>query len=260
MLEGLQEQGIKTAARSLEDHFHRGIVREHEAQGARGAQIVVRVGEGDDAGGERNIVAGQTVRIAAAVEVLVMMAGDVDGHVPKRRRAAITLGDRLQGLGADRGVRLQDDHVLRIEPPGSAEDVIGEGDVADVVQQRARFQSLQKGLVEGGRQPGRVPRPPRQGAHVTRHARQVPGRFLGARFHDFGQGENQGVAGMHLIAVAGEQGLLQLGIDAQELLIELFGAVLGRLVLEGGLDARDQFLANKRFGQIVVRSQGEHCR
>ena len=53
-----------------------------------------RVGGGDDARGDRNLVAGQAVGVARAVEVLVMTADDL-------RRVSETRDDADQRLAGD---------------------------------------------------------------------------------------------------------------------------------------------------------------
>ncbi len=224
-----------------------------------GRQHVVGVGKSDDAGGGGDVVAGEPIGIAGAVEMLVVMAGDFHRHLPEGVGVAIASGDRFERVGADGRVGLEHHDVFRPKRAIGAKDVIGQRDGADVVQQGADSRVRWKASSNTGARRGlSVPVAPQRG--VLRHARQMSGGFAGAGFDDFREGEHQGVAGLHQIAVAGSEILFQFGVDAQELAVERFGTLLGRLVNQGGLDAGHQLPATERLGQVIVRPQREHLR
>src|SRR5437763_16780166 len=84
LLKSLHQQGIEAARWSLDNHLDRRIVRQRAAAvRAGGAQSVVNVYQGDHAGGKRDIRAGDSIGIAATIEVFMVMAGNIDGHWPK---------------------------------------------------------------------------------------------------------------------------------------------------------------------------------
>ena len=86
----------------------------------------------DDPGGERDLLAGQPVRVAAAVEVLVRGAHDDTD-------AAEQAADPVEHpLALDR-VRLHERPLLVVERPGLLMIESGMCDLADVVQQRAEL-------------------------------------------------------------------------------------------------------------------------
>ena len=45
----------------------------------------------------------------------MVVAGDITGHLPERRRLPIPFGDRLERIAADGRVRLQDDDVAALQ-------------------------------------------------------------------------------------------------------------------------------------------------
>ena len=94
-----------------------------------GGDGVERVGHAHDAGVERDLLAPEAVRIAAAVPGLVVR--------PDGRDRLAELLDRRHDLGADHRVRL---HLLELffrELARLAQDLVLDADLADVVQQRA---------------------------------------------------------------------------------------------------------------------------
>ena len=79
------------------------------------------------------------VRVATAVPILMVMADD--------RHDRIREVDRRKNLGADRRMEL---HLLefgRRELAGLVQDVLGDGDLAGIVQQRRRFDRLEQRFV-----------------------------------------------------------------------------------------------------------------
>src|SRR4051794_12482100 len=98
------------------------------AVGAVGHHRVVGVAGEDDAGPDRDLLALQAVRVAAAVEALVLAADDASHRAEAR--------DRSQDALADDRVGLHDLELVVGQLGGLVEDVVGDGDLADVVQQR----------------------------------------------------------------------------------------------------------------------------
>ncbi len=95
--------------------------------GSLGGERVEHVGDGDNAPLQGNRLARQSARISAAVEFLVMRPGDQGGQVEQARLAF------AQDLVALLGMRAHDHQLGVVEPPGLEQDVIGNGDLADVV-------------------------------------------------------------------------------------------------------------------------------
>ena len=77
------ERGVELAARAAAQLVERLLLAEHGAVGARLAHRAEGVADGDDPRAERDLVAGQPVRVAAAVPALVARA-----HERGDRRAA----------------------------------------------------------------------------------------------------------------------------------------------------------------------------
>ncbi|HEY0782783.1 MAG TPA: hypothetical protein VGE98_10030, partial [Thermoanaerobaculia bacterium] len=100
---------------------------------------VERVGDRDDARLERDVAVGQAVRIAAAVQPLVMAA-----HAGQHAR----VGERRDDLRAVDRVPLHRLGLRRIELRRLAEDAVGDDDLADVVERRGEPQVLHGLAVE----------------------------------------------------------------------------------------------------------------
>ena len=111
---------------------------------------MVRVADEDDARLERDVLAGDAVGVAAAVPALVTVADDRPHDLePVDRRddplAELRMGLDELPLGGGQPARLRE-HVAR------------DADLADVVEQRAELEALQRALVEAelaGRPAGR---------------------------------------------------------------------------------------------------------
>ena len=80
-LKGLQQEWIKVPARSVQHDLHGGGVSQGRLVGAAGANAVIHIGDGDDACGQGDVIAGEAIGVSLAVETLVVMAGDVDRHL-----------------------------------------------------------------------------------------------------------------------------------------------------------------------------------
>ena len=103
------------------------------------AQRVEAVNHRQDARGERNVFAFQPVGIPAAVPAFVMMANNRHNRIVKVYPA--------KNLRADDRMHL---HLLEFRSgqfPGFVQDVIRHGDLADIMQQRARAERFDLSLV-----------------------------------------------------------------------------------------------------------------
>ena len=88
--ERLGQAGVELRARAATELLDRVGVRRRGAVAARRDHRVIRVAERDDAGAERDLVACEAVRVAAAVEALVARADEAadrpsDGASPRIR-------------------------------------------------------------------------------------------------------------------------------------------------------------------------------
>ncbi len=103
---------------------------------ARREQRVEDVADGADPRGQRDLVSLQPLRVAASVPALVVAARDLLGHLDQ-------LGLRAgENARADRRVRL---HLLPlggIELPRLQQDLVGDADLADVVQRACVAQQV----------------------------------------------------------------------------------------------------------------------
>jgi len=111
-----------------------GIVRQRRLVDAAAAQGVVNVADGGNAGGERDVFPFQTIGIAGAVVALMVMRAMSIRHLQKSLGRVALLGDRGQRLGAMIVCALHDDALVAVELAGLEENVIGQADLADVVQ------------------------------------------------------------------------------------------------------------------------------
>ena len=82
--EGLKQGRIKMAGGGLGHELDRSGVRQRRFVDATRTQRIVHVANGHDTGGQRNGATRQPVGVSGAVEALVVMPGDVDGHVAKK--------------------------------------------------------------------------------------------------------------------------------------------------------------------------------
>ena len=130
--------GIETLAREILDNLQRlfGCVR-LLVRTIRG-QSIERVGDSDDASQKRNLIAGESIRISAAVESLVVEF-DAGKHFGELR-------DRTQNVGALGRVRLHHFKFFFGQSPGLFQDVIFDADFADVVELGRNLQGFHEGL------------------------------------------------------------------------------------------------------------------
>src|SRR5207253_1435256 len=101
---------------------------------------VERVANEDDPRLDRDLLAGLAVRVAVPVPALVA--------APHDRANLGQTGDRLEDPLAELGMQLDDLPLLGRERSGFKEDARRDADLADVVEERAQLDSLQRGRVE----------------------------------------------------------------------------------------------------------------
>src|SRR5207253_6521052 len=104
-----------------------------------------RVADGDDARAERDLLAGEAVRIAATVPALVARADD--------RRDVRERLDRREDPLADDRVRAHHRPLLVVERRALVQHRLRDADLADVVEERAELDRLDE-LLAGAEPPG----------------------------------------------------------------------------------------------------------
>ena len=100
---------------------------EPAAVGAGARHGVERVGDGEDAGRQRDRLAGEARGVAGAVEALVVVA-----HAGQEVVELLEVGEDVD---ADLDVRLDQPVLLRRERAGLLQDGVVDADLADVVEQ-----------------------------------------------------------------------------------------------------------------------------
>ena len=130
------EPGVEVPAALGGDLGERVVDRPRVLVGARRGQRVEHVADRADAADERDVLAGEAGRVAAAVPALVVGAGDDLAHLHERRARA---GEQV---GADRRVALHDLPLGVGERARLAEDRVGDRDLADVVHRARVAQDL----------------------------------------------------------------------------------------------------------------------
>src|SRR3954447_4126884 len=137
---------------------------------------VVRVADEDYPRREWDLVAGDAVGVAAAVPALVAVSDD--------RPHALEPVDRGDDPLAELRMRLHDRPLRRREAPRLREHVARDADLADVVQQGAELEALERAIVE---------------AELLTHAQReildpagVSGRVLVVRLESVGESLDRG--------------------------------------------------------------------
>ena len=105
------------------------------AVGAVRGEGVVHVADGQDARGQRDVLARQSVRVAGPVPLLVVVLDDRQDGPGER--------DRVEDGRADLRVLLDLGELLLRQPPRLEQDVLRDAEFADVVQQRPGRQAVQ---------------------------------------------------------------------------------------------------------------------
>ena len=138
---------------------HRVLRRHRRAVGVARGQRVVGRADRDDARGERDLVADQPGRVAAAVDVLVVVedrVGDrpVAVEAPDERRAVLRVAadHRPVLVGEDLGVEDavgQRELADVVQQPGGVDEVLLGLAAADLLRQRARVARDRGGVARG---------------------------------------------------------------------------------------------------------------
>ena len=128
-----RDRGGSRAGSRARDHV---AERPRVLVGARGEQGVEHVADGADARRERDLVALEALRVAAAVPALVVAERNLLGQLHERGARA------GQDARADRGVGLHRRPLGRVELARLQQDVVGDADLADVVQRAGVAQQL----------------------------------------------------------------------------------------------------------------------
>ena len=152
--EGLRYQRIELDAGQLVDLLDRPLDRPRLLVRALVDQCVEDVGDSDDPAMQRDVLTRQPVRIAAAVPRLVMAARDLLGTLEDREIAA------AQDLGAHARVRLHQVELFVGQVRVLQQDLVGDPDLADVVQRCGAAKDFDLGGAEpdrGGEQSGGAP-------------------------------------------------------------------------------------------------------
>src|SRR5690349_8287318 len=138
---------VEVLAGLLEDPGQRLGVRPGLLVRPRRGQRVVDVRQRHDARRERDRVALQAGRVAAAVPLLVVAARDV-AAADQEALVGELAHHALDRLRADLVVRAHDLPLLVREAPGLEQDRVGDADLADVVQRARAHQVLDEALVD----------------------------------------------------------------------------------------------------------------
>ena len=155
---------VELRAGVVADLGQRVLAAHRLAVGAVGGHRVVRVAAEDDPRGERDLLAGEAVRVAPAVPALVAGADDL---ADARHQAADAVE---QQLALDR-VRLDQLELLVGELGRLVQDLLGDRDLADVVEQRGELELLAVGLRDAPSRPRprrRARRPSGSGRRCSR--------------------------------------------------------------------------------------------
>ncbi len=128
--ERVEQHGVEVAPALFAHHLHRLLDREGLAVDAVAGERVEDVGDRDDPPLDRDRLALQPARVAAAVPLLLVAERDRGGHVEDRGGGAAHEPVALLGVGLD------DRALLGRERAGLEQDRVGDRDLADVVQGR----------------------------------------------------------------------------------------------------------------------------
>src|SRR5262249_222792 len=118
MLESDQESWIELVVVPIQDEsLRRGMGKTWFVDQFR-SQRIVDVGNRNDPGAERNRFGGEPVRVAGAVETLVVMLADLDGHLQERQRCTVLPGHGGEDISADDGMGFHHGSLLSVESAG----------------------------------------------------------------------------------------------------------------------------------------------
>ena len=131
-MEGLHDDGVELPARLGHDLVARDVPVERAAVRAVARHRVERIRHREHACAERRLVGAEPVGVAAAVPALVMGAHNVEALALQER----DLGEHLL---AEERVLLHARALVGRQRPRLLEDLVGDPDLADVVQEEAVF-------------------------------------------------------------------------------------------------------------------------
>ena len=132
LLQAVEQHRVERAALSVEDHGDGGVVGVCLFVAAVTGQRVKYVRQCDYLRRDRDLFTEQAVRIAAAVPALVVPAADLDGDLDQRLVAV--LRQPLEHGCADGGMGADDVEFLGRQCARLVQNVLGDADLADVVQ------------------------------------------------------------------------------------------------------------------------------
>ncbi len=174
--ERIDDNRIEVLAPFVFDHRPRDDRFECRLVDAHRGERVIDVGERHDSRGQRDVRALPSVRIARAVEALVMAGGDVCAHGEKA--AGIRVPRRhAESLGADDRVALHDLEFGAAELAGFEENHVGHAHLADVVQRAGPPEILEKQVVDLFRVRPLLAQADGEDLRVTSHAFEMLARF-----------------------------------------------------------------------------------
>ena len=114
--QALQQQGVKRTALAVDDHVEGRFVVKGRLIAALTGQRIVHIGQGNDLGGDGDLIALEPVGIASAVPPLVVPAADLAGDL--HQGFVLVEGDLAQHVLAHGGVGLDDLKLLFRQPAG----------------------------------------------------------------------------------------------------------------------------------------------
>ena len=132
----MQQQRVKRSTLTVQDHLHGFFVGEGFFIAALAGQCIVYICQRDQLCADGDLIALQSIRVAAPIPAFVVPAGDLIGGLQQRLLAKII--QILQHLGSQHAVGLDDFKFLRGQFAGLVEDLVVNADLADVVQGRGQ--------------------------------------------------------------------------------------------------------------------------
>ena len=130
--QALQQQRLKRAAFSPQDHSDGGIMVEGLFVAALTGQRVIHVRQSNHLGGNGDLLALQTIRISSSVIALVVPAADLDGGLEQGR--PVLLHDLLQKFRTGRRMGLHQFKFLCRQPSRLIEHLLRDIDLSNVME------------------------------------------------------------------------------------------------------------------------------
>ena len=238
------------AAPAVDDDVVGFLVGEGGLIDAFAGDRIEDIGQGHQAGGHRDGIAGQGIGVAAAVPFLVVVAGDLLGDGEEFDRLfciGFGLGD---GVAAQFGMGLHDFEFFRAQLAGLLQDVVGNADLADIVQRRRAGNRIDAAFIEVIAETRVVAQGAGQGQHVTLGTQQVAAGFRVAGFSEAGQGADADFLDQDVFVHAADNfGLEEVVLVAQD--------VAGFLQFELGADAGEDNAGTDRLGDVIDGAFGQ---